>query len=358
MVGTADSIEGRGEIRLHVRQSGVRSEDPAGRLAPAWVAVRAILADPAFSRRLRPELTFFPGNSRDLVCGRVCSLRNSIFGRTAYSCPTGFWESVQKHPLRGQFRRLDIEELNVKKLILALTAVAAFGGQAIAADMAARPVKALPPPPPVYSWTGCYLSGGGGYGMYNNDHNQIVTGAPNGGGVAFPVGTISQSNITTGGRGYLGTVGGGCDYQFGGGGLFGNLLIGAFADYTFSDIHGDYQTFAHYFADGSAVGNVGSLKQKDSWAVGGRIGWVVTPQLMTYFNGGYTESQFDGVGFRNNLAGGGFLNNVTGLALPSQTYRGWFLGGGTEYALGFAAIPGLFLRTEYRYSEFEGKTTV
>lgn len=245
----------------------------------------------------------------------------------------------------------------MKKLALAVTAIAALSGQAFAADMAVK-ARPAPLPPPVYNWTGCYLSGGGGYGMYNNDHNQIVTGAPNGGGTAFPVGTVTQTNITTGGRGYLGDIGGGCDYQFGGGGFWGNLLIGAFADYTWSDIHGDYQTFAHYFNDGSAVGNVGNLKQSNNWAVGGRLGWVVTPQLMTYVNAGYTESQFDGVAFRNNLiAGGGNLLTGTGLALPSQTYKGWFVGGGTEYALGFAAIPGLFLRTEYRYAEFDGKTT-
>jgi outer membrane immunogenic protein len=206
----------------------------------------------------------------------------------------------------------------------------------------------------VANWTGCYISGGGGYGLWQNSHDQIVTGVPNGGGAAVPVGTIVSNNIDNGGRGWLGTVGGGCDYQLGGAGFFNNILIGAFGDYTFSDINGKYTTFAHYFADGSAVSNSGTLKNSESWAVGGRIGWVVVPQFMTYINGGYTEARFDAVHFTNNVTGGGLLGTATGLALPSTTYKGWFVGGGTEYA--FASLPGLFLRSEYRYSTFDGQT--
>jgi len=38
--------------------------------------------------------------------------------------------------------------------------------------------------------------------------------------------------------------------------------------------------------------------------------------------------------------------------LPGDTKGGWFIGTGDEYALtGF--LPGLFWKTEYRYSEFE-----
>ena len=49
-------------------------------------------------------------------------------------------------------------ELVMKKMLIALTAAAAFTGSAYAADLPARmPVKAAPPPLPVASWTGCYL---------------------------------------------------------------------------------------------------------------------------------------------------------------------------------------------------------
>jgi outer membrane immunogenic protein len=40
--------------------------------------------------------------------------------------------------------------------------------------------------------------------------------------------------------------------------------------------------------------------------------------------------------------------------IPSTTYHGWFLGGGTEYALNYDWIPikGLFWRNEYRWSNY------
>jgi opacity protein-like surface antigen len=47
-------------------------------------------------------------------------------------------------------------------------ATSAIATSVMAADM---PVKArpAPPPAPVYNWTGCYIKGGGGYGMWNQD---------------------------------------------------------------------------------------------------------------------------------------------------------------------------------------------
>jgi hypothetical protein len=45
---------------------------------------------------------------------------------------------------------------------------------------------------------------------------------------------------------------------------------------------------------------------------------------------------------------------ATGLAIPSNTFTGWFIGGGTEYTLtGILPFNGLFWRTEHRYSQFQ-----
>ncbi|MGB7123211.1 MAG: porin family protein, partial [Bradyrhizobium sp.] len=54
----------------------------------------------------------------------------------------------------------------MKKLVLALTAVAAFTGSALAADLPARTyTKAPMMPEPVMNWTGFYIFGGIGGGV-------------------------------------------------------------------------------------------------------------------------------------------------------------------------------------------------
>src|SRR5206468_3442847 len=99
--------------------------------------------------------------------------------------------------------RLTTEESNMKKLVLALTALAAFTGSAVAADLA--PYTKAPPPIMAPSWTGFYLFGGAGYGLWEADTFTVdpITG--------LCVLCVEQRQ---GGRGYFGTFGGGYDWQF------------------------------------------------------------------------------------------------------------------------------------------------
>ncbi len=223
----------------------------------------------------------------------------------------------------------------MKKLALALAATAAFAGQAIAADMPARVTKAPPPVmAPVANWTGCYISGGLGYGLYHQE-NVDYFNAP-------PAARLQLSGqYDTGGRGWLGRAQAGCDYQFGGIGSW-NVVVGIFGDYDWADINGRFSTAA----------SVATETLNTQWAIGGRIGLLVTPQLLTYFSGGYTEANFDYGTFTFNFPPP--LNVATGTYLGNHTYKGWFLGSGLEYALGWA--PGLTLKTEYRFSEFDTGT--
>jgi len=66
----------------------------------------------------------------------------------------------------------------MKKLVIALTAAAAaFASPALAADLAARPYAKAPAPiAPVYNWTGFYIFGGGGGGLWDADSNVRSTG--------------------------------------------------------------------------------------------------------------------------------------------------------------------------------------
>src|SRR6266581_1799723 len=66
-------------------------------------------------------------------------------------------------------------ERTMKKLLLSMAITAGFAGSALAADMAPRTPIYKAPPPMVHSWTGCYIGAGGGYGMYNVDHNERST---------------------------------------------------------------------------------------------------------------------------------------------------------------------------------------
>jgi outer membrane immunogenic protein len=225
----------------------------------------------------------------------------------------------------------------MKRLALALTAVAAFAAPALAADMAAKAPLRAAPVAYAPSWTGCYIGGGGGYGLWNQENT------------TFDDTTVPRTQLvhaeTSGGRGYFGTVGGGCDYQFPVGSW--NFVVGAFGDYDFASLKGK-------IIPPGVAGNfaIGDEKMSSAWSAGGRIGVLVTPQLLTYFSAGYTEATFDRVNFTFNAAP--FIGVPAGFYMDKQTYKGYFLGAGDEYALSF--VPGLFWKTEYRFSEFDTKT--
>jgi outer membrane immunogenic protein len=188
------------------------------------------------------------------------------------------------------------------------------------------PVKAAPAPVAVgYSWTGCYVGVGGGYGMFNQETQYNVAG---------PVGLT----VDNGGRGWFATVQVGCDYQVG-----SNIVIGAFGDYDWSDISGTMNTGAF------GGGFIGEEKLKSSWAAGGRIGYLPfqSQQLLVYVSGGYTQARFDAVAFTSPFGGA-----PNGAGLVKHTYDGWFIGSGYEYQFGWLPIQGLTWKTEYRFADY------
>jgi outer membrane immunogenic protein len=75
----------------------------------------------------------------------------------------------------------------------------------------------------------------------------------------------------------------------------------------------------------------------------------VTPTVLTYFNGGYTQTRFDQINFSFSAAPA----TPSPFVIPGHNYRGWFIGGGVEFALTVLPIPGFFWRNEYRYSSYQ-----
>jgi outer membrane immunogenic protein len=218
----------------------------------------------------------------------------------------------------------------MKKLVIALTALAAFSGSAVAADLGARPyAKAPAPVVAAYNWTGFYLFGGAGGGLWNAD-SHVRT---------FPGGVDLTRDQRFGGDGWFGTVGGGYDWQFG-----GRWVAGIFGDAQFGDLSGSLGD--------PAFGTEGRIKLRTSYAGGVRLGYLVAPNVLSYVNGGYSGSEWSGT--NQTFLGGGPAFTTT----PSFDRNGWFVGGGVENNLDIFGIaaPGWFMKTEYRSAFYDRAT--
>lgn len=218
----------------------------------------------------------------------------------------------------------------MKKLVLALAAVAAFSGSASAADLAARPyTKAEPMLAPVYNWTGFYVFGGAGGGLWTADSN-----------VRDNFGVDLSRDARMGGSGWFGTVGAGYDVQF------SSWVAGVFGDGQFGSLRGSIVRPI------SGVGAVeGTEKLRTSYAAGVRLGYLVAPNVLSYVNAGYSGSDWSSAGFSSLAAAGGPVVWTT----PSFRRDGWFIGGGVENSLNFFGIaaPGWFMKTEYRAAYYD-----
>ncbi|KJC56348.1 membrane protein [Bradyrhizobium sp. LTSPM299] len=218
----------------------------------------------------------------------------------------------------------------MKKLVLALTAVATFTGSALAADLSAAPSYAKAPPVVALpSWTGFYIFGGGGGGIW--DANTGLTENATGG-------CILCVNNKQGGDGWFGSVGAGYDWQ-----VNSSWIIGILVDGQFGSIKGS-------ISEGILVGNE---KVKESWAAGARVGYLVGPNVLSYVNAGYTGSKWDGTTLLS-----GFTGNPSGFHTGGFTAEGWFIGGGVENNLNIFGItaPGWFMKTEYRAAYYGNKS--
>jgi len=217
----------------------------------------------------------------------------------------------------------------MKKLLLALTAVAAMTGAASAADLAARPYVKAPMAPVAPSWTGFYIFGGAGGGIWDADEHTTRVGTP----------TLSTIDSRVGGDGWFGTVGLGYDWQ-----VNPSWVIGAFADGQFGSLRGNVEDV---FA-----GFTGRIKLQDSWAAGARVGYLVAPNVLSYVNAGYSGSHWSGTTLVSNITG-----IPAGFHTDSFNRNGWFVGGGVENNLNIFGIsaPGWFMKTEYRAAYYDRK---
>jgi outer membrane immunogenic protein len=207
-------------------------------------------------------------------------------------------------------------------LSVAVLSVMLGVGSASAADLPARTYTKAPAMAPIYNWTGFYINAGGGYGIWDANQDTRTVG-----------GTVLSISQRSGGDGYFGTVGAGYDWQ-----VSPSWVGGIFADGQFGSIRGS-------MVDPLAALS-GTVKDRTNWAAGVRVGYLVTPTVLSYVNGGYSGASFSSATLLN--AGGAPI-----VTTPSFHRDGWFVGGGVENQLGFFGFgPSWFMKTEYRAAEY------
>src|SRR4249920_2102777 len=203
--------------------------------------------------------------------------------------------------------------MKMRKVLMGAAALAAFAGQAFAADMPPRPYAKAPAytaPALVYNWTGFYIGGHVG-GAFAGDNS------------------LQSSDAR-----FLGGVQAGFDYQFA-----PNWVLGAEAQYSWLNSGNNNNVIfpAGTVVNGRVADQIGSVT--------GRFGYTWGPALL-YAKGGYAWR--DG----NNLS----VTNAAGAQLAFFTngnHRdGYTVGAGLEYMF----APSWSAKVEYQYYNF-GSTT-
>jgi outer membrane immunogenic protein len=92
-----------------------------------------------------------------------------------------------------------------------------------------------------------------------------------------------------------------------------------------------------------------AAKSNWTWAAGGRVGYLPWENLLVFVSAGYTQANFRQI---NLTTGAGVFEAF----IPETKYSGWFLGSGYEYR--FDWLPGLYWKTEYRFSDLGSKTNL
>jgi outer membrane immunogenic protein len=260
----------------------------------------------------------------------------------------------------------------MKKLAIAIAAIALIGTPAFAADMAVKmPVKAPPPPPaPVYSWTGFYVGANGGYGWGSTSGDLVSTDPLTALPLSFGFAPSYASSFHQSG----GIVGGQVGYNSQ---LSQIWVAGVEADIQYAHIAGS--SFHTVFQSPAQFGNNFPLdvstERKLDWfgTIRGRLGVLASPSLLIYGTGGfaYGNTKASGSVTLRGPPGGGenfFLSSTGCIAeIPASTFPasntcyagsdsrttiGWAAGAGIEYHL----FNNLTAKLEYLHLDLGNQT--
>jgi outer membrane immunogenic protein len=184
-------------------------------------------------------------------------------------------------------------------------------------------------PPVTSSWTAPYMGVGTGYSVASND----VTLA---GKTALPA-AINIDGMGSDGGFISFTLG--YDYQ-----LSHKFVVGAFADADYSNMHHNNGISISSF--GSTL-NVGTKAEYDNiLMLGGRLGYLVTPDTLLFASGGYANAGLGDTRLDAAITIPGFgSTSASGVLIDGKRFSGGFVGGGVETRINDA----LSLKAEYRY---------
>jgi outer membrane immunogenic protein len=250
----------------------------------------------------------------------------------------------------------------IRRIFLASASALALAGTAFAADLPthAPPPVFLPPPP---LWTGFYAGVNAGYEWSASNSVDVVSAvAFNNAALLSPLGLSyapaaalgATRNIPLNSNGFIGGGQIGYNYQFA-----TSWLVGIEAD--IQGVAGGNNTTGVFtvtprigFAP-FTVQTADTVSKSLNYlgTVRGRFGYLVTPTLLIYGDGGLA---YGGINSDTGIFGAEVPNTGTtpffGLGRASTTRVGWTAGGGAEWMF----LPNWSVKVEYAYYDLGSVT--
>ena len=219
----------------------------------------------------------------------------------------------------------------MNKLLLGSMALAAMvAGPAIAADM---PVKAPPPPPALYDWSGVYIGFNIGGMTYDIDRT-----FPN----RIPGGGILPSFTTNDTDGIFGFHAG-AQWQW------GSFVLGVEA--ALSGCFEECRAVSGLLPAPFPANVLGEHKITNLFTVGPRLGFA-WDRFLVFATGGAASADLKAT----------YCNATLGLCGPAGTSQngqswnwGWFVGGGFDYMIHKGALVDVILGVEYQHWDVDSE---
>jgi outer membrane immunogenic protein len=227
----------------------------------------------------------------------------------------------------------------MKRIVIGMAAaMSLFATGALAADLAARPyVKAPVMVDPVWSWTGFYIGGNGGYSWGRSRTDVSYFNPVTGLAIVPPAGSITNASFDMNG----GIAGGQAGYNW----QSTNWVFGIEGDLQWSGEKGraTYSCVGTvapaggvclpgltFLPAGGLAGTTLTVDQSLQWfgTVRGRVGILATPKVLFYGTGGLAFGEIKTTGTMTGFNGGG--GAIASIGSTSTTRAGWTAGAGVE----------------------------